>query len=212
MTIDPLTAADLVTREVRTGDRDGETTRITVARRVYATDRTDLWEAVTDPERIARWFLPVSGELRVGGRFQVEGNAGGEVEACDAPERFAVTWEYGGQLSWLRVTLTAAADGTTLELAHEASVDPEFWRQYGPGAVGIGWDLALMGLGRHLDSGAAVDPSQAEAWAVSPEGIEFVRRAASQWADAAVADGDDPEAARAAAENTVTFYTVPPEA
>ncbi|WP_052667884.1 SRPBCC family protein [Nitriliruptor alkaliphilus] len=212
MTIDPLTAADLIAREVRTGERNGATTRVAVARRTYATDRADLWEAVTDPERLPRWFLPVSGELRPGGRYQLEGNAGGSIESCDAPTSFAVTWEFGGQLSWLTVTLTPAADGTILELEHEAPVDPEFWAQYGPGAVGIGWDLALMGLGRHLDSGAAVDPSEAEAWAISPEGVEFVRRAASQWADAAVADGDEPRAARDAAENTVTFYTVPPDA
>jgi uncharacterized protein YndB with AHSA1/START domain len=212
MTIDPLTAADLVAREVRTGERDGATTRIAVATRSYTTDRDDLWEAVTDPERLPRWFLPVSGELRVGGRYRFEGNAGGTIEACDAPTSLAVTWEYGGQVSWLRVTLTPAADGTTLELAHEAPVDPEFWGRYGPGAVGIGWDLALMGLGRHLDSGVAVDPAQAEAWAVSPEGIEFVRRAADQWAAAAIADGDDPAGARDAAANTVTFYTVPPDA
>ena len=211
MTVDPLTTAGLVTREVRTDSRDGVTTRIAVARRTYATDQADLWDAVTNPERIPRWFLPVSGELRLGGRYQLDGNAGGTVEQCDAPARFAVTWEFAGQVSWLRVTLSPAADGTTLELVHEAPADPDFWAQYGPGAVGVGWDLGLMGLGLHLDTGARVDPLDADDWAVTPPGIEFVRHAASGWADAAVADGDDPVAARAAAERTVTFYTVPPE-
>ena len=28
----------------------------------------DGWDACTNPERIARWFLPVSGDLRLGGR------------------------------------------------------------------------------------------------------------------------------------------------
>ena len=210
MAIDPLTTAGLVTRQVRTGARDGLTTRIVVARRTYATDRDDLWDAVTNPERLARWFSPVSGELREGGRYQIEGNAGGAIEQCHAPERLAVTWEFADQVSWLHVALTPASEATTLEVAHEAPLDPGFWAQYGPGATGVGWDLALMGLGLHLDTQASVDPEQAAAWPTTPPGIAFIRDAATDWADAAVADGDDPGAAREAADSTVTFYTVPP--
>lgn len=211
MTVDPLTIAGLVTREVRTASRDGVTTRIVVARRTYATNQADLWDAVTNPERIPRWFQPVSGDFRLGGRFQVEGNAGGTVAECEAPEILAVTWEFAGQLSWLRVTLSPAADGTTLELIHEAPVDPDFWAQYGPGAAGIGWDLSLMSLGLHIDTGQPVDPMYADDWAVTSPGIAFVREAASGWADAAVTDGDEHVAAHEAAERTVTFYTVSPE-
>src|SRR3954454_4580488 len=157
MIVDPLTTAGLVTREIRSGSRDGAPTKIAVARRTYGTDQADLWDALTNAERIPRWFLPVTGELEVGGRYQTEGNAGGVVERCDAPESFAVTWEFGGMVSWLAVTLAPEADGTTLELVHEAHVDPNLWGQFGPGAVGVGWDLALMGLGLHVDSGAPVD-------------------------------------------------------
>jgi uncharacterized protein YndB with AHSA1/START domain len=211
MTIDPLDTATLVDREVRTGARDGTTTRITVARRTYGTSPDELWETLTDPERLPRWFLPVSGDLRPGGRYQLEGNAGGTIETCERPHRIEVTWEYAEQVSWLRVTLHPTADGTTLELAHEAPVDPDFWGRFGPGAAGIGWDLALLGLGLHLGSGEARDPAEAEAWATSPTGVAFVRHAAADWADAAIADGDEPSAAHEAAERTVTFYTVPPE-
>ncbi len=209
MASDPLTTAGLVTREVATGTRDGSTTRIVVARRTYATDQADLWDAVTNPERIPRWFLPVSGELRVGGHYQLEGNASGTIERCDPPDAFEVTWGFAEQVSWLRVALAPSADGTTLELAHEAPIDPGFWAQYGPGATGVGWDLGLMGLGLHLDTGAPLDPVEADDWATTAPGIEFVRHAATGWAHAAVADGDDPVAAREAAERTVTFYTVP---
>ena len=110
-----------------------------------------------------------------------------------------------------RITVSPAAEGMTLELAHEAPVDPEFWAQYGPGAAGVGWDLGLLGLGLHLDEAAAVDRAEANAWLTTPAGIAFVRQAATGWADAAVADGDDPAAAREAAERTVAFYTVPPQ-
>jgi uncharacterized protein YndB with AHSA1/START domain len=211
MTTDPVAAAGLVTREVRSGSRDGSPTKIAIARRTYPTDQADLWDALTNAERIPRWFLPVSGDLEPGGRYQLEGNAGGVIERCDEPESFAVTWEYGQMTSWLEVTLTPAGDGTTLELAHAAHVDPDMWGQFGPGAVGVGWDLALVGLGLHLESGEAVDKEQALAFPISPEGVEFVQRAAADWADAAVGDGDQPGAAREAADRTVAFYTVPPE-
>ena len=207
MLTDPIATAGLVTREVRTGSRDGATTRIAIARRTYRTDQADLWEAVTDAERIPRWFLPVTGDLREGGRYQLEGNAGGLVERCEPPRAFAVTWEYGPMVSWLRVTLTPDGDGTVLELAHEAAVDPDMWAQFGPGAVGVGWDLGLMGLGLHLESGAPVDPAAGLAFPTTPEGRRFVEAAAEGWGAAATADGDDPEAARAAAGRTVGFYT-----
>lgn len=207
---DPVAVAGLTIREVRTGSRDGATTRVVVARRTYRTDQADLWDAVTNPERIPRWFLPVAGDLRVGGRYQVEGNAGGVVERCDAPTSLAVTWEMEG-VSWLEVSLSPAPDGTTLELTHEAVVPPEFWRQFGPGAVGLGWDLALMGLGLHIDTRTPVDGEAAASFGLSPEGLEFVRHAGRAWAEAAIADGDDPEAAQAAAEGAIAFYTTLPE-
>jgi uncharacterized protein YndB with AHSA1/START domain len=212
MITDPVATAGLVAREVRSGARDGAPTRIAVARRTYATDRGDLWNALTDPERIPRWFLPVSGDLRVGGRYQTEGNAGGVIERCEEPACLSVTWEMGPTVSWLQVTLTPHGQGTVLELVHEAPVDPDFWDQFGPGAVGVGWDLALMGLGVHLDTGEQTDPSAAEAWTLSPDGVDFVRTAAQDWAAAAARDGDDDAAAHEAAERTVAFYTQPPEA
>src|SRR5262245_36824103 len=209
--IDPVATTGLVTREIRSGSRDGAPTKIAVARRTYPTHQADLWHALTDPERIPRWFLPISGDLTVGGRYQLEGNAGGVVERCDGPESFAVTWEYGGMVSWLEVTLTPADEGTTLELVHEAHVDPDLWKQFGPGAVGVGWDLALMGLGLHIESGAAVDRRAGAEFPTTPDGVEFVRGAAAGWADAAVDNGDEHGPAHEAAARTVAFYTVPPE-
>lgn len=208
---DPAATAGLVTREVRDGSRDDAPTKIAVARRTYATDRDDLWDALTSAERLPRWFMPITGDLTVGGRYQLEGHAGGVVERCDAPRAFAVTWESNGGVSWLEVSLTPADGGTTLELVHEAPVDPDFWVQYGPGAVGVGWDLSLMGLGLHLDTGAALDPQEVEEWSVSDEGVTFARAASTSWADAAIAAGEDADQARAAGERTLAFYTTQPE-
>ncbi|WP_280434260.1 SRPBCC family protein [Nocardia carnea] len=208
---DPAAVAGLVTREVRTGERRGAPTRIAVARRTYGTDPDDLWNALTDIDRIPRWFLPISGDLSVGGRYQLEGNANGVVEECEPPKRFAVTWEMGPAVSWLEVRLDPAGGGTTLELLHEAPVDPDMWTQFGPGAVGVGWDLGLMGLGLHLDTGAGVVQETALEFPTTPEGLTFVRAAATAWAEAAIADGDDPAVARPAAEATLSFYTTVPE-
>ena len=70
---------------------------------MYDTPPEDLWEACTDPERIARWFLPISGDLRPGGRFEFQGNASGTIERCEPPHSVDATWEYGGQTSWIEV-------------------------------------------------------------------------------------------------------------
>ena len=60
--------------------------------RQYDTPVEDEWDSCTDPARISRWFLPVTGELRVGGRYQLQGNAGGRIESCDPPHGFSATW------------------------------------------------------------------------------------------------------------------------
>jgi uncharacterized protein YndB with AHSA1/START domain len=208
---DPIQAAGLVTREIRTTERDGEQVRVAVARRTYPTDVDDLWDCVTSAERIPRWFLPISGNLVEGGTYQLEGNAGGTIERCEAPETFSITWEYGGMVSWLTISLTPADDGTTLELVHTAAVDPEMWKQFGPGAVGLGWDLGLVGIGMHLASGEPVDPEVKLGWNLSPDGRAYLQVAARGWADAAVADGDMRDAADRAAQAVFEAYTAPPQ-
>src|SRR6478735_10683555 len=156
MTGDPLATVGLATREVRNGSRDGAPTKIAIARRAYRTDQADLWDAVTNGERIPRWFLPVSGELGVGGRYQLEGNAGGVVERCDPPRSFDATWEYGGDVSWIELRLEPEGDGTRFTLEHIAHVDDARWTEFGPGAVGVGWDSMLLGLVLHLEGDASI--------------------------------------------------------
>jgi uncharacterized protein YndB with AHSA1/START domain len=184
----------------------GEANSVTIVRD-YDTGIADLWDACTKPERIARWFLPVSGALRVGGHYQLQGNASGTIERCEPPRNFTATWEYGGNVSWIELRLSARSeDRTRLELEHIAPGDAEHWTQFGPGAVGVGWDMALMGLGRHLRSGIALDPESAAAWSASQEGRTFVTTCSELWCEAAIAAGAQPDAARAAAQRTTAFY------
>jgi uncharacterized protein YndB with AHSA1/START domain len=196
------------------GDRvleAGEARVVTIAR-TYDATAEDVWDACTDPSRIARWFLPVSGDLRLGGRFQIEGNAAGTVQRCDPPKGFTTTWEYGGKTSWVELRLAPGPDGGTLmELEHLSLLD-EHWTEFGPGAVGIGWEMGLMGLTLHLSSGEAVDPAEAAAWAGSEDGRRFMTLSGLRWCEADIAGGEDESVARAAADRTIAAYTaVPPQ-
>ena len=208
MKFDVLRFIGVVTREVRTREHDGRPARVVAATCAYDTTINDVWDAITNAERIPRWFLPISGELRLGGRYQLHGNAGGEIIGCEPPCSVAITWEFDGQVSWVNVRLTELPDGgTRLQLEHIAHVPDEFWNQYGPGAVGVGWDLTIMGLGRHLSTGIAVDPKEAEAWTASDEGKDFIRRSSDEWGRASIAAGTDETAARAATSRTTAFYS-----
>jgi uncharacterized protein YndB with AHSA1/START domain len=185
----------------------GEARTVTISR-AYDTSVEDLWDACTNAERIPRWFAPVSGELELGGRYAIEGNASGTVTACDAPNGFDATWEFGGGTSWIEVRVTAEpGGGARLELVHIAEVGEDIWNQFGPGAVGIGWDLSLLGLYLYLSSGTSMDPTEAEAWGLSPEGLAFMTASNDGWCDAFVAFGADPADARARADRTIAFYS-----
>jgi uncharacterized protein YndB with AHSA1/START domain len=207
MNIDPVAAIGAVIREVASREHQGKPARAVIATRRYDTDIDDLWDALTSAERIPRWFLPISGDLKLGGRYQFEGNAGGEITRCEPPRLLSVTWEYGGGVSWLTATLKDDTAGSTrLELEHLAHVEDGLWDRFGPGAVGVGWDLALMGLARHLASGAAVDRAAAMAWSVSDEGKRFMRGSSEAWGRASITAGTDEMAAKAAAARTSAFY------
>ena len=79
--------------------------------------------------------------------------------------------------------------------------------RFGPGAVGCGWDGMLLGLTMHLESGEGIDPADAAAWQTSPEGVRFVTESSAAWCAAAIAAGEEPEAAEAAAKRTTAAYT-----
>ncbi|HWD45501.1 MAG TPA: SRPBCC family protein [Actinomycetota bacterium] len=146
-------------------------------RRSYDTAVEDVWDAVTDPDRMKRWFLPVSGDLRVGGSFQLEGNAGGEILACEPPRLLRVT--FGDPTSIVELRLTSQGDAdTVLELEHTVPIE---MAQSGAGAmwVGPGWDGALLGLGLFLRGEVVGDPVAA---ASSPEAQAFSKESVHAWA------------------------------
>jgi uncharacterized protein YndB with AHSA1/START domain len=214
--VDVQRQLDAVTRTVVAEELDGAPVHVQRLAQTYPSPIEDVWDAATSADRIARWFQPISGDLRRGGRYQIEGNAGGEVLECEPPRdgsaHYTATWEYGGGVTWLTVTLTAeGADATRFELEHTARVGdipPGFWETYGPGATGVGWDGGLLGLALHLSgAGDGPSPSEAEAWAATDEGLAFYRGSADGWGAAHAAFGADADVAAAAADNTFAFYT-----
>ena len=197
-------------REVADRIQDGQPAKAVVAARVYDTDPKDLWDALTNPERIPRWFSPVTGDLKLGGRYQIQGNAGGTIQRCDAPRALDITWEFGGGKSWVTLRLAAEGAGTRLTLEHimlAEDMKGEHWLQFGPGAVGVGWDLSFLGLGLHVASGAARLPETDPAWMATDEAKAFMRGSAEAWAEAHIASGEDPETAHRMAASTAKFYT-----
>ncbi|TVT61468.1 SRPBCC family protein [Amycolatopsis rhizosphaerae] len=193
------------TRDVRPRSVSGGAGYAAVVRRTYDASVEEVWDAITSPERIERWFLPVSGDLEKGGRFQLEGHAGGEILECDRPSRLHLTWVAEGHPAQeLVVTLTPEGDArTTLELEHA-----------GPGegddavahvlAVGVGWDPALVGFGQYL----AGEPMDKQWWFESEEAMEFTRLSVHAWAATLGERQVAPSAAVArAAEETLKFYT-----
>jgi uncharacterized protein YndB with AHSA1/START domain len=183
--------------------------RTVVLRRTYDAAIADVWDAITSADRISRWFLPITGDLRPGGTYQLKGNAGGEIKRCDPPTLLRVTWTMGEgpEPSEVQVRLSPGGPDTTeLELEHTAVVDEAFWGQFGPGAVGVGWDLALLGLGMHLRGDEIGDHSEFEQ---SDEARRFMTDSSSAWAAAYRAAGASAEEAAAAEQSTTNFYAPP---
>jgi uncharacterized protein YndB with AHSA1/START domain len=210
--IDVETQVNAEQRIVGTRKLEAGEARSTTIAQVYDTDVDDLWDACTSAERIPRWFLPIEGDLRLGGRYALQGNASGTITACEPPRRFAATWVYGDETTWIEVRLTPVDAGRTrFELEHIALVDNERWAEFGPGAVGVGWDLGLLGLHLHLGGQETVDPAAFAAWTESDDGRRFVVLSSERWRDASIAAGTDPDAARAAGDRTTAAYTGTPE-
>lgn len=194
------------TRSVTILERDGQPARGVTLERDYDTSADDVWDALTNPDRLNRWFAPVSGDFELGGRYAIEGNASGSITNCVPPFALSLTWEFGGGMSWVDVRVEQLADGRThLTLCHICPVDDDFWPTYGPGAVGVGWDLGVAGLTLHL-SDPAFERFDEVAFLTSDAGKAVVDDLSADWGRAAVESGDDVGHAREAASRTAAFY------
>jgi uncharacterized protein YndB with AHSA1/START domain len=159
--------------------------RTALLRRRYDASIQDVWDACTDPDRINRWLLPVSGDLRPGGTFSVEGNASGEILRCQPPRLLTLTWVYGDRpADEVELRLSEDGDGrTVLELEHASVCDtaPDGVSDAILG-VGSGWDLPLcLSLPMYL-RGELPDAPAADWYQPTPEHLELAERSGRAWA------------------------------
>ncbi len=193
-------------RSVTLDKKEAAAATVLTISHVYRTDVDDLWNAIVDKDRLARWFGKVTGDFHVGGSYSVENNASGVIRTCEAPREFTASWDFGGGTTDLRVTLTPEGDSTRLTLEHSGDVPYEFYDQFGPGATGVGWEGGLLGLAVYLAFGTDV-PLETTGWGMTDAGVAFIKESADGWADAAIAAGESEGAARAAAARTAAFFS-----
>ncbi len=122
---------------------------------VYDTDIDDLWSALTDPERLARWVATVEGDLRLGGVVQATFTSGwegpGRIDECDAPHHLRLTMQAGtDEEGELDAVLTADGDRTRL-VVEERGLPLGSLPAYG-----AGWQAHLEDLARYLGGGDSV--------------------------------------------------------
>lgn len=206
--IDIINEVNAIHRQVaRQPGSAGEEVAVLV-RRSYQAEVEEIWSALTEPERLARWFSPVTGEFKVGGSYQIQGNAGGEVLECEPPTYFKVT--FGGPDGFVQIRVNPGAEGTSvLELEHTAPVGAITGSGSGALYVGPGWDLTLMGLRPYLAGELPAD-SDPLAEANSLEIQEFSKACIDAWVQVITASGTATDEEIAAAK-TISLAQFSPD-
>ena len=120
----------------------------------YHTDIDDLWSALTDPHRLARWLGEVEGELHLGGEFRARFFASGwegtgRVEECEPPRHLLVLTKMTGKTDEHAIETTLAADGDqTILVWEERGMPLDQLAAYGAGIQVHVEDLAAHIAGR----------------------------------------------------------------
>jgi uncharacterized protein YndB with AHSA1/START domain len=115
----------------------------------FDTDAEDLWSALTDPRRLARWIVRVDGDLRPGGTFRASFTSGwdgpGRVDVCDAPRRLLLTLRPGeDDQTVLEAEIFPEGDQCRLVVEERGLPLDE------AGGHGAGWQAHIEDLGIHL--------------------------------------------------------------
>jgi hypothetical protein len=147
------------------GTADGE--GVVTMRERFSTDIEDLWDAITDPERLARWLGTFTGELKLGATSKAVYFASGwegeiTVVECEPPKYLKYTDHDGGITEvWLSTDGDAA-----LLIAEQRGMPIEHLKYYGPGVqVHIEDLISYLAGGERFDSNAmceALEPAYAQ--------------------------------------------------
>ncbi len=126
--------------------------RVAVFQRGYDAPIDDVWDACTNPDRLRRWYVPVSGEFRLGGRIEQAMMGSGEIVRCEPPHRLVLSLGGGADEIELRLTPDGRG-GTKLELEHATTIDEHEIAGQMYDAVfcmGGGYYPRFVALDRHL--------------------------------------------------------------
>jgi uncharacterized protein YndB with AHSA1/START domain len=166
--------------------------RVAVFTRTYETTVEDLWDACTDPDRLRRWYVPVTGDLRVGGTFQQVNMGSGEILVCDAPHLLKLSLGGGADEIELRLS-PGAEDGTTsLELQHATTLDSHDIGGQMYDAIfcmGGGYYPRLLALDLHL-RGTLPDDYDSAAFHLNPDMRAPIERGSAAMAALLEAEAD----------------------
>jgi uncharacterized protein YndB with AHSA1/START domain len=131
----------------------------------FDTNIDEVWSALTDPSRLARWYGEVEGDLRPGGEYRVRLFASGwegtgRVEACEPPQRVLVRIKDADEPNEQDIEAILTADGDqTIVVWEERGVPLDLLSAYGAGVQLHVEDLAdhLAGRERRDDAKARWD-------------------------------------------------------
>jgi uncharacterized protein YndB with AHSA1/START domain len=120
----------------------------------FHTDIDDLWSAITDPGRLARWYGEVEGDLRLGGEFRARLFASGwegtgRVEACEPPRHLLLLTKDLDEPDEGVIEITLAVDGEqTMLIWEERGMPLDLLAAYGAGIQVHVEDLAAHVAGQ----------------------------------------------------------------
>jgi len=118
----------------------------------FATGIDDLWSALTEPERLARWIADVEGDLSVGGEFNARFTSSwegpGRVDECEPPHRLLLTMNPGQEDETVIEALLNAEVGGTRLVIEERGLPIDGLASHGAGWQAHIEDLAALVSGR----------------------------------------------------------------
>ena len=124
----------------------------------FSTEINDLWSALTDPGRLARWLGEFEGDLRLGGEYRSRffssgAEAIGRVEECESPQRFTVVTKgpHASNEQVIEAALTADGDETILVIEQRGL------RLDWLAAFGAGLQIHVEDLAAHIAGGERCD-------------------------------------------------------
>ena len=131
----------------------------------FDTDIDDVWSALTDPSRLARWYGEIEGDIRLGSEYRAhlfasgwEGS--GHVEAFEPPQRLLVRIKDADEQDEQDMEIMLTADGgQTIVVWEERGMPLDMLSAYGAGVQLHVEDLAdyLAGRERRHDTKARWD-------------------------------------------------------